>query len=41
MLYHDFNNYLFSKVFPNSLKKVDITPVFKKEEKFLRTVTDL
>ena len=36
ILYHNFNNSLFSKVFPNSLKKADITPVFKKEEKFLK-----
>ena len=34
ILYHNFNNSLFSKVFPNSLKKADITPIFKKDEKF-------
>ena len=31
ILYHNFNNSLFSKVFPNSLKKANITPVFKKD----------
>ena len=31
-----FNNSLFSKVFPSSLKKADITPVFKKDEKILK-----
>ena len=30
------NNSLFSKVFPNSLKKADITTVFKKDEKLLK-----
>ena len=35
ILYHNFSNSLFSKVFPNSLKKADVTPVFKKDEKFL------
>ena len=30
ILYHNFNNFLFSKIFPNSLKKGDITPVLKK-----------
>ena len=28
ILCHNFNNSLFTKVFPNSLKKADITPVF-------------
>ena len=36
ILYHNFNNSLFSKVFPNSLKKADIKPIFKKDEKFLK-----
>ena len=36
ILCHNFNNSLFSKVFPSSLKKADITPVYKKDEKFLR-----
>ena len=36
ILYHNFNNSLFSKVFPNSLKKTNITPIFKKDEKFLK-----
>ena len=27
ILCHNFNNSLFSKVFPSNLKKVDITPV--------------
>ena len=33
ILYHNFINSIFSKVFPNSLKKADITPVFKKDKK--------
>ena len=36
ILSHNFNNSLFSKVFPSSLKKADITPVYKKDEKFLK-----
>ena len=36
ILCHNFNNSLFSKVFPSSLKKADITPVYKKDEKFLK-----
>ena len=36
ILCHNFNNSLFSKVFPSSLKKADITPVFKKDDKFLK-----
>ena len=36
ILYHNFNNSLFSKVFPNSLKKADITPVLKKDENVLK-----
>ena len=36
LLCHNFNNSLFSKVFPSSLKKADITPVYKKDEKFLK-----
>ena len=36
ILCHNSNNSLFSKIFPNSLKKVDITPAFKKNEKFLK-----
>ena len=36
ILCHNFNSFLFSKVFPNSLKKVDIIPVFEKDEKFLK-----
>ena len=34
ILCHNFNNSLFSKVFPSSLKKADIIPVCKKGEKF-------
>ena len=30
ILYHNFNNSQFSKVFPNCIKKADITSVFKK-----------
>ena len=37
ILHHNFNNALFSNKFPKYLKKADITPVFKKEEKFLKT----
>ena len=36
ILCHNFNNSLFSKVFPSSLKKADITTVYKKDEKFLK-----
>ena len=36
ILYHNFNNSLFSKIFPNSLKKADITPVFKNDENSLK-----
>ena len=36
IFYHNFNNFLFSKDFPNSLKKTYITPVFKKDKKFLK-----
>ena len=36
ILCHNFNNSLFSKVFPSSLKKADITPVYKKGKKFLK-----
>ena len=36
ILCHNFNNSLFSKAFSNSLKKADTTPVFKKDEKFLK-----
>ena len=35
-IYHNFNNSLFSKVFPSSLKKADITPIYKKDEKCLK-----
>ena len=37
ILCHNFNNSLFSKVFPSSLKKADITPVYKKDKKFLKS----
>ena len=37
ILHHNFNNSLFSNEFPKYLKKADITPVFKKDEKFLKT----
>ena len=36
ILHRNFNNSLFSKVFPNSLKKADITLVFKKDKNFLK-----
>ena len=36
ILSHNFNNSLFSKVFPNNLKKADITPVFQKDKKILK-----
>ena len=36
ILYHNFKNSLYSKVFPSSLKKADITPVYKKDKKFLK-----
>ena len=34
ILHHNFNNSLFSNKFPKYLKKTDITPVFKKDDKF-------
>ena len=37
ILHHNFNNSLFSNKFPKYLKKADITPVFKKDEEFLKT----
>ena len=37
ILHHNFNNSLFSNKFPKYLKKADTTPVFKKDEKFLKT----
>ena len=36
ILCHNFNNSLFSKVFPNNLKKADITSVFQKDKNFLK-----
>ena len=36
MFCHNFNNSLVSKVFPSSLKKADITPAYKEDEKFLK-----
>ena len=37
ILHHNFNNSLFSNKFLKYLKKADTTPVFKKDEKFLKT----
>ena len=37
ILYHNFNNSVFSNKLPKYLKKADITPVFKKDEKFMKT----
>ena len=37
ILHHNFNNCLFSDKFPKYLKKADITPVFEKDEIFLKT----
>ena len=37
ILHYNFNNSLFSNKFPKYLKKTDTTPVFKKDEKFLKT----
>ena len=34
ILCHNFNNSIFSKAFPSSLRNADITPVFKKDGKF-------
>ena len=36
ILCYNFNHSQFSKVFSNSLKKADITTVFKKDKKFLK-----
>ena len=35
ILHHNFSNSLFRNKFPKYLKRADITPVFKKDEKFL------
>ena len=37
ILHHNFNSSLFSNKFPKYLKKADTNPVFKKDEKFLKT----
>ena len=37
ILHHNFNKSLVSNKFPKYLKKVDISPVFKKDDKFLKT----
>ena len=37
ILHHNFSNSLFSSKFPKYLKRADITPVFKKDQKFLKT----
>ena len=37
ILHHNFNNSLFSNIFPKYLKRPDITPVFKEDEKFLKS----
>ena len=37
ILHHNFNNFLFSNKFPNYLKKAYITPVYIKDENFLKT----
>ena len=37
ILHHNFNNSLFSNKFPKYPKRTDITPVFKKDEKVLKT----
>ena len=36
ILCHNFNNYLYSKIFPSTLKKADRTPINKKDEKVLK-----
>ena len=37
ILHHNFNNSLSSNKFPKYFKKADITPIFKKDEHFLKT----
>ena len=37
ILHHNFNKSLFSNKFPKYLKRADITPIFNKDEKFLKT----
>ena len=37
ILHHNFNNSLFNNEFPKYIKKADITPVFEKDEKILKT----
>ena len=36
ILHHNFNNSLFSNIFPKYLKRADIAPIFKKDEQFLK-----
>ena len=38
MIYNNFNNFLFESMFPSKLKEADITPVHKKEEKYLKKI---
>ena len=39
VLYHNFSGSLFNCVFASKLKEVKITPVYKKEEKYLKKNT--
>ena len=36
VIYHNFNNPIYEYCFPYNLKTADLTPVYKKEEKFLK-----
>ena len=33
-IHHNFNNSLFSSIFPSEMKKADIVPIHKKKSKF-------
>ena len=33
-IHHNFNNLVYSSIFPSELKKADITPIHKKKSKF-------
>ena len=33
-IHHNFNNSLFSSIFPSELKKADLIPINKKKNKF-------
>ena len=36
VLSHNFNNSLFDSTFPEKIKEADITPIYKREDKYLK-----